>query len=50
MSELIYRVTRKLEQALMCHTLPKVLEMEIIFIEASPHGLRNAALGIGKIQ
>jgi hypothetical protein len=50
MSELIYRVTRKLEQAVMRHTLPKVLEMEIVFIEAPPHGLRRAALAIGKIQ
>ena len=50
MSELIYRVTRKLEQALMRHTLPEVLEMEIIFIEAPPHGLRRVSLAIGKIQ
>ena len=46
MSKLIYRVTRKLEQALLRHTLSKCPRFGVHFIEAPPHGLGRGALPI----
>ena len=48
MSKLIYRVTRKLEQALLRHTLSKCPRFGVHFIEAPPHGLRRGSLPIEK--
>ena len=46
MSKLIYRVTRKLEQALLRHTLSKCSRFGVNFIEVPPHGLSRVPLHI----
>ena len=46
MSKLIYRVTRKLEQALLRHTLSKCPRFGVHFIEAPPHGFAKVPLPI----
>ena len=50
MSKLIYRVTRKLEQALLRHTLSKCPRFGVHFIEAPPHGLGRVPLPIEEIR
>jgi len=44
MSKLIYRVTRKLEQAAVRHTLCKCPRFGLNFIEVPPHGLGRGPL------